>query len=130
MESVGEPVADFLRRVGEAAFRAAELTALRMALAQFNVVATGGGAVTTAEAREVLGANLTIWLDCDDELILSRLDGGDRPLLEGDPAAALSRLRAVRTPWYSAVARTKIDASGPLEEVGERVLLALAEVGQ
>ncbi len=125
---VGIPVAEYLRHVGEAVFRVEELSALRTALAQYDVVATGGGAVATADARELLAENPTVWLDCDDQHILVRLDGGDRPLLNGDPATSLARLRTTRTPWYLEVSRARIDTSGTLEEVGERVQEALAEV--
>lgn len=126
--TVREPVADHLRRVSEPAFRSAEFSVLRTALAQYDVVATGGGVVATSEARQVLVASATVWLDCDDEIILARVEDGDRPLLGDDHAAALARLRATRTPWYAAVSRARVDASGTLEDVSSRVQEALAEL--
>lgn len=121
-ERLGCSAAQYLRRHGEAAFRDQELEALTEALRSEGVVATGGGIVTTARARVLLERERTYWLDCDVDLLMQRLGEDDRPLLTDDPRDALERLRAQRTPWYLEVSRVRIDASGTLEEVTERVL--------
>ena len=64
---VGMPAAQYLREHGETAFRERELDALRPALASNGVVATGAGVVTTPEARDLLEAEFTLWLDCEDD---------------------------------------------------------------
>ncbi len=125
---VGRPAADFLREAGEPAFRRQELLALQSSLEPDNVVATGGGVVTTPEARRLLSEATTIWLDCPDTVILSRIMDGDRPLLHGDPQEALTRLRREREPWYRTVSRARVEASGTLEDVSARIEQVLAEV--
>jgi shikimate kinase len=117
-----------LRREGEAAFRRAELTALEAALAVDGVVSTGGGVVTSQGARDLLRAEVTIWLDCDDDALRTRLGGVDRPLLGEDVDAALTRLRREREAFYREVARVRVDATGPLRDVAQRVQDAASEV--
>jgi shikimate kinase len=115
---VGTPVAQYLRDEGEAAFRTRELEALRIALDRSSdvVIATGGGIVCTSEARAALRDELTLWLDCDDDTILARVGEVDRPLLNGNPAT-LARLREERGEWYRSVSQSRVDTSGPLDEV-------------
>lgn len=118
---LGVPAADLLRDEGEERFRDAEARALARALALDAVVATGGGVVTTPEAREALAGAPTVWLDADDATLVARCAGGDRPLLGGDPAAAIARLRGARDPLYALVARARVDAGGSLDEVADLV---------
>ncbi len=125
---VDQSVAHFLRTEGESAFRVIELAALEGALARDAVVATGGGVVTTPAARELLAGQITIWLDCDDAVILDRLDDVDRPLLGHDPENALALLRAERGGWYAEVSRARIDATGTIEAVVTLVVDAFDRV--
>ncbi len=116
---------EYLRTRGEDEFRRAELEALRRAVDSDGVVATGGGVVTTPAARELLGREFTVWLDCEDAVILGRLSEGDRPLLGADPATSLARLRRGRSGFYREVSRARVDANGLLDVVIERVLQVL-----
>lgn len=125
-ETVGRPVAELLREDGEPAFRDLELAALIAALDTDAIVATGGGVVCAARARDLLKSAPTIWLDCDDQVILARLSDGDRPLLGQDPRGSLARLRDVRVGWYSEVSRARVEASGTLDDVTGRIVAALA----
>lgn len=127
-ESEGVTAARFLRDHGEGAFRQREIEALRQALESDAVVATGAGIVTTNAGRELLEREVTVWLDCDDETLLFRLGDGDRPLLGSDHPHALAQLREQREDWYRSCARLRVDASGSLEEVRQRVLDAIARV--
>lgn len=127
---IGCSAAQYLRANGEPAFRERELEALRQALSTDAVVATGGGIVTTAPARAMLSRERTYWLDCDVDVLMERLDDGDRPLLKDDPRGALERLRREREQWYLEVSRVRIDASGTLEQVTERVLEAVQKEEQ
>lgn len=117
--AVGMPAAAYLRREGEAAFRDREVDVLRKALhgGATTVIATGGGIVCSPRAREALAQAFTIWLDCDDDVILSRLGDVDRPLLARDPSETLARLRREREGWYAEVSRARIDASAPVLDV-------------
>jgi len=125
---VGRPAGTYLRDEGEAAFRERELAALRDALESDAVVATGGGVVTTPEAREALRAAVTIWLDGADDVIVSRLDDVERPLLGAEPATALRELRRGREAWYREVARSRVDVAGTPDDVTARVLAAVSQV--
>jgi shikimate kinase len=127
-DAVGCPAPEYLRREGLAAFRGAELDALRVALAGDAVVSTGGGVVTTSAARELLQASVTLWLDCDDAILSARLGDVDRPLIGADVHAALAQLRRERATLYAEVARSRIDASGDPDVVARRVRDASNEV--
>ena len=122
----GVSVPDFLRDHGEVEFRRHEIDALEAALVGGAVVATGGGVVSTPAARELLGSQLTVWLDASDETIVTRTHGGDRPLLGGDPGASLAGLRERREDLYREVSRLRLDASRPVAEVVGDVVAWLA----
>jgi len=122
-EQVGMPASDILREQGEPAFRALELAVLRTLLEEDIIIATGGGVVVTEACRELLKReSMVIWLDADVDVLMSRAQVGDRPLLAGDMANRLGQLRGERESWYREVATTRIDANGSLDEVVEQVL--------
>ncbi len=118
----GVTVGELLRTRGEAALRDVERDVLREALASESVVATGGGVVSRPAARTLLRGEPTIWLDCADEVALSRVSGGDRPLLGVDPRGALGELRARRETWYREVSRARVDTADGLDEVVAAVI--------
>ena len=126
--NVGESAGEYLRGHGEAAFRDREFEALSSALDADVVLACGGGVVTTPRGRELLARECTVWLDCPDDVIVARLADGDRPLLGEDLDAGIARLREERVRWYQDVAKVRLDATGPLDEVVERVIATLAKV--
>lgn len=116
---------EHLRAVGEERFRSDELDALRACVGHNGVVATGGGVVETDAARSILLNEWTVWLDAPDDILIERVSDGDRPLLDGDAGVAIAGLRLRRSAWYHAVARVRIDASGPLDVVVGDVLRAM-----
>ncbi len=122
---VGASTPDHLRAVGEEAFRDDEVAALRASVARDVVVSTGGGVVTTEAARAILAEQVTLWLDAPDEVLVTRVGEGDRPLLAGNARAAVAALRARRASWYREVSRSSVDTARPLEEVVEDVLRAM-----
>jgi shikimate kinase len=116
----GSTPAQWLREQGEAAFRDAEATALARALATPGdvVIATGGGAVETASSRARLRDEaLVVELRCSVHVLLVRLEGGDRPLVEGPSPDRLARLIDRRAPLYAEVADASVDADAPLDAV-------------
>jgi shikimate kinase len=115
-------VQDYLRTHDEADFRRRELDALTQAIASPGIVATGGGIVTTPDARRLLSEQLTVWLDCPDDVLVTRVATGDRPLLGTEPALRLSQLRQERAALYHEVSRFKVDASESLEQLVIRLL--------
>lgn len=127
---VGTAPADLLRAEGEIAFREHEADALEEALNGDGVVSTGGGIITTPKARALLKDEVTFWLDCSDAVIIPRLVGSDRPLLDGDPTGSLASLRAQREQWYREVSRAQIDASGTVEDVIVRVIEEVAKAAK
>ena len=116
-EREGATVQDVLRDRGEVVFRSLEAECLAALLRDDVIVSTGGGVVTTAQSRSLLVGECTIWLDAPDDVLLLRLEGGDRPLLGDSPAERLAALRAERTPWYEEVATARVDASGDLDAI-------------
>ena len=56
--------------------------------------------------------SIMVQLTADIETILGRIgDASDRPMLTGDPRAAIVRLQAERGPVYEAVADLTVDTS-------------------
>lgn len=89
---------------GEAGFRSAERAAIAAALeGPPAVLALGGGAFADPETHAMVrrGAR-TLWLRVGlDELARRVGTGAERPLLAGDPRAALARLLLLREPYYA-----------------------------
>jgi shikimate kinase len=128
--AAGRSIAELFADEGEPGFRVRELDALVSVLrtGQATIVATGGGVVTSPEARAVLADGATVvWLDAPVEVLAERVAGGEgRPLLAGDPLARLRALDAERRPLYSALADVIVDATvGAPDAVADRVLAAL-----
>lgn len=112
----GRNVTEIFRDDGEDAFRELEVEALReTARRERLVVATGGGAVTTAAARAVMGDGFVVWLSVSPEEAARRLSEDsstpDRPLLQGDPRGRLEALLQARIEFYRA-ADAAIDVDG------------------
>jgi shikimate kinase len=111
--STGLTVPELFARDGEPAFRLAEAAVLVDACADPSpsVVSVAGGAVLSAENRRLIASSgVVVWLRARPETLAARVgDGVGRPLLGGDPAAALIHLNAVRTPFYAEVADVVID---------------------
>jgi shikimate kinase len=126
--SVAMPSAQYLRQFGETHFRERELDALCSALVRDAVVATGAGIVTTASARELISREFAIWLDVDDDTLIERVaTGDDRPLLGDDRSEGVRRLRGEREKWYRESSRVRVQATGTLDDVLERILAVTKE---
>ena len=121
----GRSIPDIFREGGEAAFRAAELEALRAVLdgadaAGVTVLALGGGTLTVPAAREIILAETEcVWLRTRLETIRERLGAADasRPLF-----ADADVLFSAREPVY-AQAPHAVDTDGlsPAEAADEVV---------
>ncbi len=124
----GRTPARMIEEDGEAAFRAVE-AAETMAAATIPdaVLATGGGAIIDPLSRWALwDAGVSVFLDVDDERLLERVarHADTRPLLSGDPAERLARLRTDREPFYAA-AHIRIAAEGSTRAVATSVIDAI-----
>ena len=110
----GQTVREIFETRGEAAFRAQEKQALAQALTSDGpvVVSVAGGAVLDPDnRRRMRQAGLVVWLRAGLQTLARRVGAGEghRPLLGGDPLAALMRLYQQRRPLYGQVADMVID---------------------
>jgi len=126
-KKTGLTVPALFARDGEVAFRDAEAEVLRAACARTDpvVVSVAGGAVLRPENRDLLRAcGDVIWLRARPTTLAARVgDGVGRPLLDGDPGAALRALDAVRRPLYAEVADETIDVDDLTpDEVAARII--------
>jgi len=125
-ERVGRPVAEFLTREGEPAFRRLESSLCReLAARSGQVIATGGGALLDEVNREILAASgVVVCLTADPQEIAARLETAeDRPLLgSGERGERVDALLAERAGAYEAIP-LQVDTTGlSVDEAAGRVL--------
>lgn len=92
---------------GEEKFRELETNFLRIALEQFDVVATGGGVVLRQQNRDLLDGHRVIFLDTRAQSVLGKINLDKRPLLKSDPEA-WQRIYLERLPLYEASSGAKL----------------------
>lgn len=132
-QAAGCSIADIFERFGEAEFRDGERRVILRVLREApHVLATGGGALLSAETRaQIAKKSYSIWLRAPIELLLARIERRDtRPLLRnGNPREILERLLREREPLY-AQADFAIDAqNGPHHAVVDDIVLKLSSEG-
>ena len=114
--ATGKTVREIFEDVGEAAFRRVETDVLVRALDSRPpaVIAAAGGVVLDPTNRRLLRERATVvWLRGRPETLARRVTrGAHRPLLDGDPAAALARMHADREHLYEEVADHVVDIDG------------------
>lgn len=126
--------AELLRERGEAAFRELERASLtRVSAGAPHVLATGGGVVVTAAARELLRARYRCFAVLAPSAVLAarlRADGGaaTRPALRGgDPADEVEALLRERLPHYLALAEGLWSSDrASAEEIAEEMAICAA----
>jgi len=114
VSQAGKTIPEIFKDEGEEAFRALESKVLAEALAQDNeqIIATGGGAVLSAENRALMKQNgYVIWLDASPTVLAERIAGDtNRPLLDDvDPLFKMISLATQRNPLYAEVADLRVD---------------------
>jgi len=114
VSQAGKTIPEIFKDEGEEAFRALENKVLAEALAQDNeqIIATGGGAVLSAENRALIKQNgHVIWLDASPTVLAERIAGDtNRPLLDDvDPLFKMISLATQRNPLYAEVADLRVD---------------------
>ena len=128
--TTGRTVPQIWKEDGEAAFRREETRVLEDACGRPGpaIIAVAGGAVLDPENRALIRrSGLVVWLRADVRTLTARVGAGQgRPLLEGGPAAALTRLSAEREPVYAELADLVLDVDrlSP-RQVVERIVEAL-----
>lgn len=118
VERLGEPIAGFMARNGEAAFRDVEQEVVAGVADESGcVIATGGGAVLRQENLRLLRQNgLLVFLDRPLEKLMPT---ADRPLSAS--REALERRYRERYGLYVAAADLVVDASGTIEDEVETI---------
>lgn len=113
------PIPAIFAQEGEARFRRMEADAVReAALTRGAVIATGGGAVLSAENRTLLRANAFV---VELERPLAELATGGRPL-SGGPEA-LERLQKARAPLYRIARDAGVRLQDAPEETARQVMM-------
>jgi shikimate kinase len=126
----GVDVAFIFEKEGEAGFRTRERDAIAD-LTQLDgiVLATGGGAVLSADNRRVLAERgRVVWLQASIHQQMERTrHGRHRPLLlNTDPRARLDQLMREREPLYAEIADVRVSTDGRrVQAVTEDILRAL-----
>jgi shikimate kinase len=129
----GQPTAELARDKGEAALRDAESRALGKVLSDLPPLIAGvaGGVVESAADRDRLRTadGLVVYLQAPIEVLIERVgDGGGRPWLRPDPAAAMRRLFAGREDHYRDVADLVVDTTdGDAAAQADRIYAELTE---
>ena len=130
-ESANLSLAEIFALHGEAYYRRLELEALRQVLLerQPNVLATGGGLVTSPDTYALLrSATMTVWLRARPEDHWNRVvrQGDRRPMTDHPQAMAdLRALLAERDPLYAAAAVVIDTASLSIARVVDAVAAAV-----
>ncbi len=124
-QAAGKTISAIFAEDGEAAFRRLETEALRATATEpALIVATGGGAPCFHDNMSWMNANgLTVFLDPDQDVLISRLTAGrgHRPLLQSaeELATLITEKMAVRRPSYEQawLRVSGLQAAGEVEEV-------------
>ena len=95
-------IPEIFEKEGEDAFRDVESQVLDQVHAYVRcVVSTGGGAVCRSANWSKLHTGIVVWLDVDTEVIMKRIEGTDRPLLQTEnPLETLNKIFKDRKSRY------------------------------
>ena len=113
-QTAGKRISDIFIDDGEEHFRALERQAVASALHDHDgVLSLGGGAILSAETRQLLQGHRVVLLDVDLSAASSRIGlNRDRPVLALNPRATLKTLLDERMPLYLKVAGRVVPTSG------------------
>ncbi|MDQ6989239.1 MAG: shikimate kinase [Mariprofundaceae bacterium] len=114
VRQAGKSIPQIFADSGEQVFRDLECVCLARCLEKSGsqIIATGGGAILSADNRALMQQKSTvIWLHASPEILAQRIAGDrNRPLLDGEDA--LQKIRAlsvVRNPLYAEIADLRVD---------------------
>ena len=129
----GKVIPEIFKYDGEQAFRDLESRLLAEVLADDNqqIIATGGGAVLSADNRALMKqSGQVIWLGASPDILAKRITGdSNRPLLaDVDPLEKMKALSAERNPLYEEVADLYVDTGKLSDEQSiEKILEFLSD---
>jgi shikimate kinase len=118
-------IPDIFAEEGEEGFRSVEAQILDSVHAYVRcVVSTGGGIVCRTQNWAKLQTGIVIWLDVKPEVIMKRIEGTDRPLLQTeDPLETLKDLLKERIDKYEqADIRIEVTEDMDEEKVADEVI--------
>lgn len=124
-------VSEIFEHYGEENFRDVERRVIaRLVGERPAVIATGGGAFVNDETRAlILDQAISVWLDCDTDVLVERVSRKDtRPLLRnGDPHEIITRLKAQREKFYAQAPIHVTSRTGPHEQTVQQILKAIEQ---
>jgi shikimate kinase / 3-dehydroquinate synthase len=125
---LGEPIADFFDREGEAAFRAREEETVLRLLSdpRARVVALGGGSLGSERVREAVASHVVVHLEVDPVEAWRRASNKGRPLARDQ--VRFEQLHGDRAALYDSVAHAILPAGD--RSMPRRALPALEALGQ
>ena len=126
--AAGMSIPEVFEAEGEEAFRVAEAQVLDSVHAHVRiVVSTGGGLVMRNQNWSKLQTGLVVYLKVDPEVIMKRIEGTDRPLLQTDnPLETLQKLTEERKERYEqADVTVEIEEGMSVEDVADKCVRAL-----
>lgn len=124
-KATGMTIPEIFEEEGEEGFRKVESQILDSVHSYVRcVISTGGGLVCRQANWSKLQTGIVIWLDVDPELIIKRVEGTDRPLLQTeDPLQTLKDLLDERKDKYSqADLRIEITDDMDEESVADKIV--------
>lgn len=128
--AAGMSVSDLFQNHGEQSFRRGEAQIIeRLLEGPAIVLATGGGAMTTARTRRIIAKRaVSVWIMSDIDTLTQRATRrGSRPLLKtGDPKETLQRLMDERKEFYAQATISVTSKPGPHSNTVNAILSALA----
>mmetsp|Transcript_17113 Transcript_17113/g.41510 ORF Transcript_17113/g.41510 Transcript_17113/m.41510 type:complete len:169 (+) Transcript_17113:244-750(+) len=127
-KATGMTIPEIFDAEGEDGFRSVESQVLDTVHAYVRcVVSTGGGLVCRLENWGKLQSGLVVWLDVEPEIIMKRIEGTDRPLLQtDDPLQTLKDLLEERRARYAqADVRIEVTEDMDEDEVAEAIVREL-----
>lgn len=127
--AAGKPITDIFKDHGEPYFREGERKVIaRLLSGGPQVLATGGGALLSAETREnIRRSGISIWLKADLPVLMRRvLKRNNRPLLEKDPERVMRELMEARYHLYAAADITVESRDLPHDTIVGEIVDALA----
>jgi shikimate kinase len=116
-KATGISIPEIFKAEGEDSFRTVESQILDSVHAYVRcVISTGGGIVGTNQNWSKLQTGIVVWLDVHPEIIMDRIKGTDRPLLQtADPLQTLKDLMDKRKEKY-AQADVRIEVAKDMKE--------------
>jgi shikimate kinase len=126
--AAGKPIMDIFKDHGEPYFREGERKVIaRLLGCGPQVLATGGGALMSAETRDnIRRSGISIWLKAELSVLMRRvLKRNTRPLLEKDPERVMRELMEARYPIYATADITVESRDLPHDTIVGEIIEAL-----